>query len=87
MSSDCQEPAAILITTAPENIAYIKFVLESYEGLGIVRTLEQDQAKVVILGTVGTAPVLRDLLESMKSEVDFNVLDPDAKYDENFLLG
>lgn len=87
MSSESQEPAAILITTAPENIAYIKFVLESYEGLGIVRTLEQDQAKIAILGTASTAPVLRELLENLRTEVEFQVLSWEADHDENFLLG
>ena len=86
MVQKSDEPAAILITTAPENIAYIKFVLESYEGLGIVRTLEQDQAKIAILGTASTAPVLRELLAGMQTEVEFEILDADATYDEDFLL-
>ena len=39
----------ILLRVPRAEIAYVKFVFESYEGIAIVRTLDRYEARVVVL--------------------------------------
>lgn len=39
----------IALRVAPADIAYVKFLFESYEGVGIVRTIDRRAAVIVVL--------------------------------------
>ena len=46
----------------------IKFTLESYEDLGIVRTLDAEEGVLVILALKNSEQVVREILESVRDE-------------------
>ena len=58
------ELQAIYFETRPEQIAYIKFIFESYEEVGIIRTVDRKKAVVADF-----ADVARKIIESLEREV------------------
>ncbi len=56
-----------------KNIAYFKFVLESYEGMAVVRTKDPEEAVVELLIAPGWEQDVEDLLEGLRREM---VIDP-----------
>jgi hypothetical protein len=70
----------------PRNIALFKFLLESYEGLGIVRTLNRHSGEIAVLALADTAGVIRALLETLRSETDFEILPTPQSINEDWLL-
>ncbi|MGH7844753.1 MAG: DUF4911 domain-containing protein [Candidatus Binatia bacterium] len=59
----------IYLEIAPEDIAYIKFILESYEGVGIIRTVDRKQAIIVLLATDSFLATARELVTALKQEI------------------
>ena len=53
----------------PEHIAYVKFIFESYEEIGIIRTVERRKAIIVLLAMPDFVDIARDVLESIKKDV------------------
>ena len=63
---DLQE---IYLELRPEDIAYVKFIFESYEGVGIIRTVERKKAVIVLLVVEDFLNVARSILDSLQKEV------------------
>jgi hypothetical protein len=59
----------IYLELRPEDIAYIKFIFESYEGVGIIRTVERKKAVIVLLVVDDFLNVARSILDSLQKEV------------------
>ena len=59
----------IYLETPPSNIAYIKFIFESYEEVGIVRTVDRKKAVIVLLAMRDFADTARAILESLQREI------------------
>jgi hypothetical protein len=59
----------IYLVIRPEDIAYVKFIFESYEGVGIIRTVDRKKATIVLLVVDDFVEVARHILTSVKSEV------------------
>jgi hypothetical protein len=76
----------ILVKLPPENIVRLKFLIESYEGIGVVRTLEPDTGLVVILTMPDGAPTVLELLENLKGEIHCRVLPLPENADEDWLF-
>lgn len=55
----------IYLETAPENIAYIKFIFESYEEVGIIRTVDRKKAIIVLLAMEDFLAPARKIVESI----------------------
>ena len=55
----------IYLETAPENIAYIKFIFESYEEVGIIRTVDRKKAVIVLLAMDDFLATARKIVESI----------------------
>jgi len=53
----------IYLETFSEHIAYIKFIFESYEEVGIIRTVDRKKAIIVLL-------VMEDFLETARRILD-----------------
>lgn len=53
-----------------ENVVLLKNYLESYEGLGELRTLDREQGEVVILAIQDTIAEVRSLVASVKTELN-----------------
>lgn len=71
---------------APPDIALVKFVLESYEGVAVVRTLDRKQAVIVVMAGRDFADVAERIIESLRESVNIEVLPPPPKLDEDWLL-
>lgn len=54
---------------------YINRILEGYEYLGTMTTLDRN-GTTVVRSTVDTAPIVRDVLTSLQSEIPIEFLDP-----------
>jgi hypothetical protein len=61
----------IYLEIAPEHIAYVKFIFESYEEVGFIRTVEREKAIIVLLAMSGFLTTARGILDSLKREVPF----------------
>ncbi len=59
----------IYLELRPEDIAYVKFIFESYEGVGIIRTVERKKAVIVLLVVDDFLNVARSILDSVQKEV------------------
>ena len=63
------ELRAIYLEIPPEQIAYIKFILESYEGIGLIRTVDREKAIIVVLAMDDFLQAARQILDSLKRDI------------------
>jgi len=80
------ELQAIYLTTPPEHIAYIKFIFESYEEVGIIRTVDRKRAVIVLLVVADFVNVARDILDSLKQEVPLQEIPRPADVSNDWLM-
>jgi len=76
----------IYLEIRPEDIAYVKFIFESYEGVGIIRTVDRKKAIIALLAVddfIGTA---RSVLTSLKDEIPLVEIPRPAQMGEDWLL-
>ena len=59
----------IYLELRPEDIAYVKFIFESYEGVGIIRTVERKKAVIALLAVDDFLNVARSILDSLQKEI------------------
>jgi hypothetical protein len=59
----------IYLETPPAHIAYVKFIFESYEEVGIIRTVDREKAVIVLLAMPDFARAARKILESIEHDV------------------
>jgi hypothetical protein len=52
-----------------EDIAYFKFILESYEGMAVVRTKDPYEAVVELMVAPGWEKDLEEVLEGLRKEI------------------
>ncbi|MCC6219844.1 MAG: DUF4911 domain-containing protein [Deltaproteobacteria bacterium] len=76
----------IYIKLPKQDIAYIKFVLESYCDLGVVRTLDSSLGEIVILALSCTANKVYELIESLKGELNIRVIPKPHSAKSDWLL-
>jgi hypothetical protein len=77
---------AIYLETLPEHIAYVKFIIESYEEVGIIRTVDRKQAIIVLLAVADFVEVARNILQSLKHEVPLREIACPADLSDDWLL-
>ncbi|NOT53142.1 MAG: DUF4911 domain-containing protein [Deltaproteobacteria bacterium] len=65
-----------------EDIALLKFVVESYEGIGIVRTLDRKRATVVVLAMPDATEDVRGVLDSLRDEMEWYEIPPPVEQDD-----
>lgn len=76
----------IFLRVAPPEIALIKFLFESYEGVAVVRTLDRHAAVIVLLVSRDFEPVARDILDSLRDSVAFEEIPAPPEAGEDWLL-
>jgi hypothetical protein len=59
----------IYLETLPEHIAYVKFIFESYEEVGIIRTVDRKKAIIVLLAMDDFLDTARSILDAIKRDV------------------
>lgn len=61
-------------------IGYLRFTLESYDGLGFIRTLDASQGLIEIAWTVSREADVRALLAALANEVNMRPVPQPADY-------
>ena len=59
----------IYLEIAPEDIAYVKFIFESYEEIGIIRTIDRKKAIIVLLAMSDFVDIAHEIIESLKRDI------------------
>jgi Domain of unknown function (DUF4911) len=59
----------IYLELPAEQIAYVKFVFESYEEVGIIRTVDRKKAVIVLLAMNDFLDVAHAILASLEREI------------------
>jgi hypothetical protein len=72
--------------TIPEHIAYVKFIFESYEEVGIIRTVDRKKAIIVLLAMNDFLAAARCIIESLKGEVPLKEIPPPADSSDDWLM-
>ena len=74
------------LRVAPRDIALIKFVFESYEGIAVVRTLDKRAAIIVVLIAEDFRDVARGVLRSLAEQVRIEEISAPPEADDDWLL-
>jgi hypothetical protein len=69
-----------------EDIAYVKFVIESYEGVGLIRTVDRKKAVIVVLIVEDFLDDGRALLASLQSEINLTEIPRPAEVGDDWLM-
>ena len=80
------ELTEIYLETGPEHIAYIKLIFESYEEVGIIRTVDRSKAIIVLLAARDFAAVARAIILSLKDEVPLEEISRPADMSADWLM-
>ena len=59
----------IYLEIAPEHIAYIKFIFESYEEIGIIRTVDRKKSIIVLLAMPDFVDAAHGIIDSLKQDI------------------
>jgi hypothetical protein len=70
----------------PEDIAYVKFIIESYEVIGLIRTIDRKKAVIVVLILEDFLAVGRSLMDSLKSEIELSEIPRPADVGDDWLM-
>ncbi len=65
---------SIFLRLRPEDIAYFKFIIESYEGMAVVRTQDPQEAVIEVMIAPGWEKDMDEVLEGLKKEFPFEIL-------------
>lgn len=77
---------AIYLRLAPADIALVKFLFESYEGIAIVRTLDRRAAVIVALVSRDFLSVARAILDDLRACIAIEAIPRPADAGEDWLL-
>jgi Domain of unknown function (DUF4911) len=80
------ELQALYLATPPEHIAYIKFIFESYEEVGIIRTVDRKKAVIVLLVVTDFIDTAHNILDSLKQEVPLAEIPRPADVSDDWLM-
>ena len=86
MSASSSSIHAIYLRVAPADIALIKFLFESYEGVGIVRTADARTAVIVVLVVTDFLPVAREILRDLQLRIDCQEVAAPAVEPDDWLM-
>jgi len=80
------EVELIFLRMARPDIALVKFLFESYEGVSVVRTLDRHEAIIVVMTPRDFRDVARGILASLRETVSLEEVPPPENLDEEWLL-
>ena len=76
----------IHLALSPIDIAYVKFIFESYEGVGIVRTLDRHAALIVALISRDFLADAWGIVADLQTRIDCAVVEAPPDAGEDWLL-
>ena len=74
------------LEVAADHIAYIKFIFESYEEVGIIRTVDRKKAIIVLLAMNDFVAVARAILASLEREVPLREISRPANVQDDWFM-
>ncbi len=77
---------AIYLEIAAEDIAYIKFIFESYEEIGIIRTVDKKRAVIALLAMDDFLAAARAILAALGSEISLREIPRPGEIDDDWLM-
>ncbi|HXQ21766.1 MAG TPA: DUF4911 domain-containing protein [Candidatus Acidoferrales bacterium] len=66
---------SLYLQLAPADIALVKFLFESYESVGIVRTVDRRTAIIVVLVVEDFLPVARAIVRALQTQIACTEID------------
>jgi hypothetical protein len=76
----------IYLELSPTHIAYVKFIFESYEEVGIIRTIDNRKAVVVLLAMDDFIETARSIIDSLRNDIPLREIPrPAAMKDDWFM--
>ena len=76
----------IYLETPPEHIAYVKFIFESYEEVGVIRTVDRRKSIIVLLAMDDFLDTALGILESLKRDVPLLEVSRPAELPDDWLM-
>jgi Domain of unknown function (DUF4911) len=76
----------IYLETLPEHIAYVKFIFESYEEVGIIRTIDRKKAIIVLLAMDDFLSTARSILDAIKGDVPLQEIPRPSDVGDDWLM-
>lgn len=65
------DDGAVYIRVNPRNVNFINQIMEGYEYLGVITTLDRQEGLLVVRATPDTAPLVRAILADLPIPVAF----------------
>lgn len=65
-----------------KNIAFLKFVLEAYDGMAVIRTLDPREGVIELMIAPDFEKDVEEILDSLRDEVEMLSTDPPAYLEE-----
>ncbi|HYV56585.1 MAG TPA: DUF4911 domain-containing protein [Candidatus Nitrosopolaris sp.] len=75
----------IYLHLPPREIAYVKFLFESYEGVAVVRTLDRRAATLVVLVAPDFTTAVQAVVDALVAEGACEVTGPPPDFDGDWL--
>jgi hypothetical protein len=76
----------IYLELAPANIAYVKFIFESYEEVGIIRTVDNSKAIIVLLAMDDFLETARQILLSIQNDIPIQEIPRPADMKDDWFM-
>lgn len=76
----------IYLEIAPEHIAYVKFIFESYEEVGIIRTVDRKKSIIVLLAMPDFFAAAEAIIESLKNDIPLAVIPRPADLSDDWFM-
>jgi Domain of unknown function (DUF4911) len=76
----------IYLELSPMHIAYIKFIFESYEEVGIIRTIDNRKAIVVLLAMADFVETARAILDSIRDDIPLREIPRPADMKDDWFM-
>ena len=77
---------AIYLEIAAKDIAYIKFIFESYEEVGIIRTVEKKRAVIALLAVDDFIDTARAILAALEKEISLREIPRPAEIEDDWFM-
>jgi hypothetical protein len=76
----------IYLELSPAHIAYIKFIFESYEEVGIIRTVDNARAVIVLLAMNDFLDAAREILKSVGNDIPMREIPRPADMKDDWFM-
>ena len=77
----------VYVRLRPEDIAYLKFIFESYETVGFLRTIDPKAATLVVFLVPDFVEVGRGILDAVSREIEIEQIGRPADLGDDWLVG